>query len=550
MHEKLLFDVIKRQAGTLSKAILEMVMNAVDAKATRCDITLSTTHLIVEDDGQGITKREQIETFFECFGQPHEDSEGKTYGTFRMGRGQGFSYGVNRWRTGKFEMSVDIKSRGLDYDLTTLKESKPGCRIEVELYSPLMPSQLDETYRTIEQWVKYSPIPVLWNGKQISVGVGEEKWDHVTDEAYIKLRETGDVAIYNLGIHTMSLPNYRLGTGGVVVSKKQLRVNFARNDVQDDCEVWQKIKPFLERKAAEILVKAPALNDDGRQRLCDKLRLGDLKEWRTPKLFTAVNGRQYSFDGSFANGKRGWKVSATTKGSPLGDRLFQQGTAFILSQETLERFKVETVPELIALLRKTADKVDQGHSAVRCLDKTLYVPFSELSAGFDENCLSLDKEEWTPNELIWWQLATHVKHFIVLPSDPEGGGWPGPVRANTRQIIIGESDSCNGWTDGTTFIALGRDFLRDQDFNIDGFCNLATLLIHELCHNKPDTNSHVHGSEFYEAFHDTVRKYLGVVVSQCLVRLPNILEQANRRETKAMLRNRDQLSKLDKALVG
>ena len=30
-HNKLLFDVIRRQAGTLSKAILEGVMNSVDA---------------------------------------------------------------------------------------------------------------------------------------------------------------------------------------------------------------------------------------------------------------------------------------------------------------------------------------------------------------------------------------------------------------------------------------------------------------------------------------------------------------------------------------
>jgi hypothetical protein len=40
MHPKLLLDVIQRQAGTLSKAILEGVMNAVDAGATHGAITL------------------------------------------------------------------------------------------------------------------------------------------------------------------------------------------------------------------------------------------------------------------------------------------------------------------------------------------------------------------------------------------------------------------------------------------------------------------------------------------------------------------------------
>jgi hypothetical protein len=42
-HNKLLLDVIRRQAGTLSKAILEGVMNAVDAGATRCDISIDET---------------------------------------------------------------------------------------------------------------------------------------------------------------------------------------------------------------------------------------------------------------------------------------------------------------------------------------------------------------------------------------------------------------------------------------------------------------------------------------------------------------------------
>lgn len=53
MHPKLLLDVIRRQAGTLGKAILESAMNAVDAKATRCNIKLSATTLEVSDNGLG-----------------------------------------------------------------------------------------------------------------------------------------------------------------------------------------------------------------------------------------------------------------------------------------------------------------------------------------------------------------------------------------------------------------------------------------------------------------------------------------------------------------
>ena len=35
MHEKLLVDVIKKQAGTLQKAILEGITNSIEAGATK-----------------------------------------------------------------------------------------------------------------------------------------------------------------------------------------------------------------------------------------------------------------------------------------------------------------------------------------------------------------------------------------------------------------------------------------------------------------------------------------------------------------------------------
>ena len=41
MHQNLLYDVILRQAGTLQKAVLEGVMNGVDARATRIDIQIT-----------------------------------------------------------------------------------------------------------------------------------------------------------------------------------------------------------------------------------------------------------------------------------------------------------------------------------------------------------------------------------------------------------------------------------------------------------------------------------------------------------------------------
>ena len=40
MHPALLWSVIQSQAGAPEKALLEAIMNAVDARATRCEIVV------------------------------------------------------------------------------------------------------------------------------------------------------------------------------------------------------------------------------------------------------------------------------------------------------------------------------------------------------------------------------------------------------------------------------------------------------------------------------------------------------------------------------
>jgi len=50
-HDALILDVIMRQAGTLAKAIAEGIMNAVDANATRADVTLTSDTLLITDNG-------------------------------------------------------------------------------------------------------------------------------------------------------------------------------------------------------------------------------------------------------------------------------------------------------------------------------------------------------------------------------------------------------------------------------------------------------------------------------------------------------------------
>jgi len=205
MHPKLLMDVIRRQAGTLGKAILEGVMNSVDAGATYCDIAVASDVVIIEDDGGGFPDEETVDKHFNTFGQPHEESENKIYANFRMGRGQMFAFGHNIWESGEFEFDVDIKNRGSEWTFSDgMETDAEGCRITIHLYNELRPSELAQLVRDLQRLVKWVNIPVTLNDEHISQDPAEAEWDYESDNCYMKLKTTGELHVYNLGVHVRS----------------------------------------------------------------------------------------------------------------------------------------------------------------------------------------------------------------------------------------------------------------------------------------------------------------------------------------------------------
>src|SRR5512143_3839474 len=146
MHNKLLIDVIKKQTGSLHKAVTEAVMNSIEAKASYVNVTLGQDRIRIEDDGIGFTSKKQLKYCFDTFGSPHTEGESKVWASFRMGRGQLFSFGANTSRTGRFQMEVDIEKclsqdnkygGGIGYELKEGLTDHRGCSIEIRLYDQL-----------------------------------------------------------------------------------------------------------------------------------------------------------------------------------------------------------------------------------------------------------------------------------------------------------------------------------------------------------------------------------------------------------------------------
>ncbi len=283
-HNELLVKVIKDQAGTVDKGILEGVMNAREAGSEEARISLEDggKRLIVADDGKGFRSEQEIIEWFETFGTPHKESEGKTWARFRMGRGQLFAFGRNVWRTGEFRMTVDIREWGLEYEFESGLDHFSGCRIEIDLYQPLIgeypcPYRSIENFKsTIRKQIEFIEGRVLVEGEQVNTPASECKWDFETDECYFMFGRGTGLQWYNIGAYVNEWSARMAGVTGVVVSKRAFDVNFARNQIKDACPIFQRARMVVNVNKIKKVRKAQRrLTDNEKVSVLLDLRNGE-----------------------------------------------------------------------------------------------------------------------------------------------------------------------------------------------------------------------------------------------------------------------------------
>ncbi|KWT95530.1 MULTISPECIES: ATP-binding protein [unclassified Variovorax] len=493
VDRNILVSVIQSQAGTLGKALLEGVMNSVDAGATRVSIKLGEASFTLRDNGRGFQSKDEIIKWFETFGTPHKDGDAR-FGRFRMGRGQLYSFGVNTWRTGTFKMEVDIIGQpNLGYKLTENLPTSKGCRIDAKLYEALSAAALDEVVREFSELVRFAEIPVTLNGREISRNVKDQKWDTETDDAYIKIVRTGDLLVYNMGVLVCKFPNYEFGTGGLVVSKQALEVNFARNDIlRHKCEVWRRIAKHMKTYGLNKVASKVSLTKEERDFLAREWSYGTLPpdkelELRDVKLFTDATGRHCSLT-DLSNASR----LAVARGSHgrIGNKLHREGKAFVLAEETLSRFRVHSLDDLLGIIEDRT-KMDLRH---------LTASLESLALGCTETYLVTADEE-LPVEELCMLTALRQKHEKFHQ-------WflTGERSSGMRELQSGESDVALAWTDGASYIVMGRKELQKaMARGVAGCFELLLTLTHEYCHDSADLESHEHDLVFLSKHHDIVQ---------------------------------------------
>lgn len=515
LHPAVLLTLIREQAGSLDKALAELVMNSVDAGAMRVDITITTNGFSISDDGCGFTERRQLDDFFDIFGAPHEP-EGTYYGAFRIGRGQIMSYAKTTWRSGPFEMRVDIGS-GVDdlgYELITHQELAPGCLIEGMFYpdtnvylGAFMLNPLGwVSERAFVSLVKYVPIPIYVNGAMINTPPASVEWDMEDEFAWYRFRKDDhSTAIFNRGVMVEDRPVKELGIGGDIVSKQQLRVNLARNSIDERCPVWWKIKAAVrahfEIKIAKsrkltLMETAALLNDLARTEV---MVTGDRRTMlRKLRFIPDIFGELRSPDDFL---KPGRFTLFDDKHQMVAERVQRQGRASVFVCKLYE-------------FTNWARTDSNFHLTVRHLWSKLgyhgepeWVPFEQYVAELSDTCQVLEDTELTRDELLALDclrfVNCEVAHSVVGSS------------VSTRRLVAGVSDSLGAWTDGSTYIAVERRQLQSirggriykgewsTSWNY-GPAKLMALLAHEYAHTESSLGHHGHDFTFYQRFHDSV----------------------------------------------
>lgn len=531
LDPRIIHHIIYSQAGSIGKAIIELLMNSVDARAGTVYLSLSRTGFTCSDDGQGFVSREDVVRYFGRFGTPHDEGDA-TYGRFRLGRGQIMAHATTVWRSNALIMTVDTRAMGYHYDLDELQDVVQGCSISGNWYEALSDAELMSAIQEIRDLVRYTSISVELNGHRIARDPRTEHWDAEDEFAWYRVKADGAVSIYNQGVLVRHDPAHMWGAGGLVVSKKAIALNVSRTEIlRKTCPVWRSIASQFGRMADQM---ASRLGDhrktEARREKCARALLSCdaniVQIYSREEVVTLLPGKRHVSLEDFLrkcryshnkrqNGR--FAVVENPFDVPKGEAIAREGIALIVHPDTLDRFGCYNAQDFVdCIIRINANlchDVEQNGTQFWGLN-SLYVPdlvaFSTLRDAFIERTRIVTEKDVLDRETrrAWVALRWCLHHYAALCT----GGRPtygGQVRGGkSLHIFIGESNRAEAWTDGSCYIAIHLTIVqRLKSSPLQTAAYIFTLIEHEISH-EGDSLDCGHDEAFYQRFHDMALRHI------------------------------------------
>ncbi len=508
-----------------------MRQNGIEPSRPVIELTLTTSHLKIVDYGDGLRTEDEILDVWETFGTPHEEDDlgrakDTTFGKFRMGRGQLFAFGRNTWRTRTFEMKTDLKTWAREYDLTTGLEDHPGCTVEVELYDALSLRAVQDTADEIAKMAQYINIDLVINGKKRNIDPATMSWDIETDDVYISKRNSSSrghhgsgLAIYQQGVFVQQMSGARFGIEGTVISKGELQLNWARNEVmENECTTWRRIKGFLKAEGIAAATRKSRLTALEARNFVEEFSGGEGgvpyntffetaclpdvtgKMWSAQQLFKLIHSNAKT-PRILRNEEGKIMLGFAPRGDREAEKVMEMRRAVVLDSAVLEYLRVDHIENDSA----------RGLAAIRAITgldeegKTRPPYYSDRFHGelvwCDYLCLLEDVDGREYHRFSVDEFTSREEDFIncarqILTSlDCHLHGW---MERENRALCIGSSALSDSWTDGCSYIAFNRDFVAGLKMGLERDWFEVGLRIARLLAYKEDSTKRSDAEESVE----------------------------------------------------
>ncbi|MHC8403557.1 ATP-binding protein [Pseudomonas sp. MDT1-17] len=527
LDPQIIHHIIYSQAGSVGKAIIELLMNSVDAGATTVRLTMAKDGFHCSDDGTGFASREDVLRYFGRFGTPHQEGDA-TYGRFRLGRGQIMAHATTVWSSNNWKMTVDTRSMGYNYELDDLAVEAPGCSIVGSWYEPLNDLELMSAVQEVRDLVRYTTIAVELNGKIITRNPSSEKWDFEDEWAFYRAKEDGPVSIYNQGVLVRHDSSHVWGAGGLIVSKKAIDLNVSRTEIlRKTCPVWKPIAKQFGKLASEVSARLGdhRKTEARREKSARALLSGDPQLthiFQREEVITLLPGKRHVTLQDFVRkAKRDHKGQITVvecgDDVPKGEAIARDGIIQVVHPQTLERFGCNSPEDFQEVLERAISNVGdafvnsssrsgwQKEEVLRQFPMPEFVFFATLREAFVERTQILSEKTALDKETrrAWTALRWCIQQYA--------GACTGAKRyTNGRMaydeprmhVLLGESNTAEAWTDGECYLAINVRIVKRLNAEpLKTAAYIFGLVEHEIAH-KGDSLECGHDEAFYQRYHD------------------------------------------------
>ncbi len=251
-------------------------------------------------------------------------------------------------------------------------------------------------------------------------------------------------------------------------------------------------------------------------------------------LLVDISGKKVSFK-ALIEAKRISFSTGNFKLKKVEERVNDHKMALVLSEATLQKFYVKSPAQFVESLNKLIDynneEVDKKAAPFRQSDWRKYhelhslkiyskctadiIDINELIAGIKHTSDTIDEKKLNKRQVIFLKSVKEINSWIGrmvygVITNSDNYIWS-DAKKFERSISLGKSEVAEAWTDGKTYITIENRNLSAHPMKI------VTLLVHEYGHNAATNESHDHGTEFYEAYHEVMIR-CGTQMYECALK--------------------------------